>query len=83
MLEHEPMARNVTSPHVVTQQHTIAHLLLSMEAQLQQAGLGCQQFLNEGRRQPRVDLVYDLKDHAVKMTSKAKQTKVLQFGREE
>ena len=60
MLGNEPMAHNVTHAHVLTQQHTNAHLFLSMEAQLQQAGLGCQQFLNEGRGQPRVDLVYDL-----------------------
>lgn len=41
-----------------------------MEAQLQQLGVGCQQFLNKGCRQLCVDLVHNLKANAeLTMTS--------------
>lgn len=62
MLAHEPSCHLVINTHKET--HTLTHLFLSMEAQLQQLRVRRQQFLNKSHRQLCVDLVHYLKANA-------------------
>ncbi len=60
----------ILSNSFLIKQHTLPHLFLSMEAQLQELGVRCQQFLNKGCRQLCVDLVHNLKTNVeLTMTS--------------